>query len=220
MHLRKTVLSCVVTRFLADVLQGERRGGKGGLPAVIMPAMARSRVRIKDQIRIQISYFLICRLLPTVPSRGKRFLRESSATLDGMVTSNEDRWKINVSSFFEFQLGPGASFNRPLCLCFGFLRMETPGNTGIPVCIVFLIQSCSDLVFVCISHSNLYSGLVFELCFCLWSSQDVTDDRHFDFDRNNFLCYLTEICWQIKHLWHLFVVFSSVCAGQKADIAI
>ena len=104
MHLRKTVLSCVVTRFLADVLQGERRGGKGGLPAVIMPAMARSRVRIKDQIRIQIFYFLICRLLPTVPSQGKRFLQESSALLDGMVTSNEDRWKINVSSFFEFQL--------------------------------------------------------------------------------------------------------------------
>ena len=71
MHLRKTVLSCVVTRFLADVLQGERRGGKGGLPALIMPAMARSSVRIKDQIRIQISYFLICRLLPTVASRGK-----------------------------------------------------------------------------------------------------------------------------------------------------
>ena len=70
--------------------------------------------------------------------------------------------------------------------------METPGNTGIPVCIVFLIQSFSDLVFVCISHSNLYSGLVFELCFCLRSSQDVTDDRPLDFDRNNFLCYISD----------------------------
>ena len=150
-----------------------------------MLALATSRVRIKDQIWIQLSGQDLLLPHPVFAScvRGKRFLQESSATSEWMTTSNEDWCTKEFSSFLQFQSGV-AQDSFVLCVfvsgSFAWRRLR------ILVCIVFLFQfslgsvflvfilvwylyciSLSILLGLCISSFNLYSGLVSAWCFCL-----------------------------------------------------
>ena len=108
------------------------------------------------------------------PCPGKKFLLLHSNE------SNEDRCQKSILPLIRGRID-STCFVRPLCLCFQFLRMATPGNAGLLVCIAVHISPSSPI----------WNSCAFVLCFC--------------FNTPLYLCLCSSklaLCVCVSQKWH------------------